>query len=203
MNHLRYSGLTFAEQKAHMIKIVRGDPLLMKAFTFAQTMNLPDWYIVSGAIYNSIWNYLTGRPSGYGLKDIDLFYFEADDLSYEAEDKHIQLGTRVFAELSIPVEIRNQARVHLWFKDHFGFDYPELDCSRDGIDHFASKTHAVGMRLLEDDSFEIYAPFGLDDIFSFKITPNPVLDNSKTHATKGKRALEFWPQVQVEPWPTM
>ncbi|WP_376769153.1 hypothetical protein [Neoaquamicrobium sediminum] len=26
---------------------------------------------------------MTGRPPGYGTKDIDLFYFDGDDLSYE------------------------------------------------------------------------------------------------------------------------
>jgi hypothetical protein len=44
------------------------------------------------------------------------------------------------------------------------------------------------------------APFGLDDIFSFRITPNRVMDNQQTHETKGARARENWPEISVVPW---
>ena len=48
-------------------------------------MDLPDGWIVSGAIYNQVWNHLSERPLLHGIKDIDLFYFDPDT-SHEAED---------------------------------------------------------------------------------------------------------------------
>lgn len=58
-------------------------PLLVReALLRARDFDLPDWWIVSGALYNTVWNHLTGRPSGYGIKDVDLFYFGDGDLSW-------------------------------------------------------------------------------------------------------------------------
>lgn len=200
MQHLRYADLSAAEQKRVFLEIVWGEALLRDALLRARDLRLPQWSIVSGALYNSVWNHLTGKPSGYGIKDIDIFYFDAQDLSYEAEDRHIKQGDIVFSGYALPVEIRNQARVHLWFEKHFGQSYPPLHSSEDGIDRFASKTHAVGVRLEDDDTLTLYAPFGLNDIFSFRVTPNPIIDNRATHHAKGIRAQQNWPEVTVVPW---
>jgi hypothetical protein len=200
MSHLRFSGLSDFAQRQAFLDIIWRDKLVCEALKRARDLALPQWRVVSGALYNTVWNSLTGKPSGYGIKDVDLFYFDASDLSYEAEDRAIQRGHEVFKGLPRPVEIRNQARVHLWFEKHFGQPYPPLSSSEEGIDRFASKTHAVGVRLMHDGSLDLYAPFGLDDIFSFCITPNRVIDNSQTHMAKAARAIANWPEVRVVPW---
>ena len=115
MSHLRYSGLSFETQRAAFLAIVSADPLVRDALARARALALPDWLVVSGALYNSVWNHLTGRPSGYGIKDVDLFYFDDSDLSYEAEDVVIRRAAQHFKGLALPVEVRNQARVHLWY----------------------------------------------------------------------------------------
>jgi uncharacterized protein len=102
--------------------------------------------------------------------------------------------------MPLPVEVRNQARVHLWYERHFGQPVPPQHSSADAIDHFASRTHAVAARLDDKGAIEIYAPYGLDDLFSFRITPNYVRDNRKTHDAKGARALSVWPELTVVPW---
>jgi len=161
---------------------------------------LPDSWVVSGAIYNTVWNVLTGRPAFTGIKDVDVFYFDDGDLSYEAEDRVIRRALASFQSLPVPVEVRNQARVHLWFRDRFGQDYSPLRSSCEAIDRFSSRTHCVGIRLDEKGKLDVYAPFGLDDIFAFRITPNRVLDNSRTHTKKAARALSVWPELMVVPW---
>lgn len=194
---MRLSGAGASAQQAELERIVRASPVLMAAFEALRAADLPDAWIVSGAIYNQVWNALTDRPEMHGVKDIDLFYFDADT-SYEAEDRVI----RMFAGLDLPgppIEVRNQARVHLWYEDHFGVPCVPLTSSCDGIDHFASRTHCVGMRL-KGDGFEIYAPFGLDDIFSFRVTPNPIRDNRETHARKGERQKAWWPELEIVEW---
>ena len=113
MDHLRYSGLPFEAQREALFIIVSADPLVSDALARARSLNLPDWLVVSGVLYNSVWNHLTGKPSGYGIKDVDLFYFDDSDLSYEAEDAVIRRAARPFEGLQLPVEVRNQARVHL------------------------------------------------------------------------------------------
>jgi len=157
LEHLRFAQASDAVQLEELKRIIRASPVLMETLETAKTMGLPDWWVVSGAIYNQVWNDLTGRPEMYGVKDIDLFYFDPDT-SWEAEDAVIQRGASLFRDTP-PVEIRNQARVHIWYKDHFGEDYPALGSSAQGIDHFACKTHCIGVRLTDD--LDIYAPFGL------------------------------------------
>ncbi|AZO60304.1 MAG: nucleotidyltransferase family protein [Mesorhizobium sp.] len=200
MHHLRYSGLPFEEQRAAFLEIVVADPLLAKTLARVRELALPDWLVVSGALYNSIWNHLTGRPSGYGIKDVDLFYFDGTDLSYEAEDAVIRRAAQHFEGLTLPVEVRNQARVHLWYPAKFGQACPRYTSASESVGYFASKTHAVGVRFDADEALELVAPFGLDDIFSFRITPNRALDNQRTHEAKGRRARENWPEISVVPW---
>ena len=200
MDHLRFSGLPFENQREALHAILRADPLVRAALEAARRLDLPDWWVVSGALYNTVWNALTGRPSGHGIKDVDLFYFDAAELSWEAEDAVIRRAAPLFADLPVPVEIRNQARVHLWYESHFGQPYPPLGSSRDGIDRFACTTHAMGARLDGDGALDLYAPFGLDDVFSFRLVPNRVLDNRATHERKAARALPLWPELTVVPW---
>ncbi len=201
MDHLRYAGLSFETQREALFEIMRGEPLIHDALMTARALVLPQWRIVSGAIYNTVWNVLTGRPSGHGIKDIDLTYFDDKDVSWSAEDDVIKRGQAAFAHSALPVEIRNQARVHLWFKQRFGLDYAPLTNGDEAMDRFASKTHSVGIRLEPDDSLSLYAPFGLDDMFSFRLVPNTVLDNRVGHQTKGLRAKEVWPELTLVPWP--
>jgi hypothetical protein len=99
------------------------------------------------------------------------------------------------------VQLRNQARVHLWYEDHFGVPCPPLGSSRDGIDRFASRTHSIGSRLRDDDAIELYAPYGLDPIFAFRLVPNPSRDNRATHERKAARQMALWPELTFEPWP--
>ncbi|WP_373635748.1 nucleotidyltransferase family protein [Yoonia sp. SS1-5] len=197
--HLRLARKDAETQRDALVAIVQDCPDLMRCFHQARALDLPDWWIVSGAIYNQVWNHLTGKPDLYGVKDMDLFYFDTD-VSYAAEDRIIQRGAMHF-ETPVPVEIRNQARVHLWYTDHFGQDYAPLTKTTDGIDNFACKTHAIGMRLNKDDSFDIYAPFGLGDIFSFRLTPHIIRDNRATHLAKAKRQMALWPELTFVPWP--
>jgi len=89
MDHLRYSGLPFEAQREAFLDIVSADPLVRDALVRARALALPDWLVVSGALYNSVWNHLTGKPSGYGIRDVDLFYFD-DSVS---TDRIIQAAT--------------------------------------------------------------------------------------------------------------
>jgi hypothetical protein len=199
-DHLRYSGAGEAAQRAALAAIVRSSPLLMEVLRGLRDDGLADHLLVAGAIYNLVWNRLTGRPDLTGINDIDVFYFDDRDLSYEAEDLVIRRLAARFAHLPLPVQVRNQARVHLWFPQKFGVPFAPLRSSGEMLGRYASRTHAVAARLEADDSLTIVAPFGLDDIFSFRITPNPVLMNKPAHDAKGARAKSVWPELTVVPW---
>ncbi|MFD2647482.1 nucleotidyltransferase family protein [Devosia albogilva] len=199
--HLRYADADPETQAAVLVEIVRSEPVLMRILMGTRSLGLLDVLLGAGAVYNTVWNVLTGRPSLSGIKDADIAYFDGSDLSYEAEDAVIRRAAAEFSDLPLPVEVRNQARVHLWYPQKFGSPYPQLTCSADMMRYYASKTHAVAVRIEEDDRLSVLAPFGLGDLFSFRITPNTALDNRVTHTAKGERARSIWPEVTVVPWP--
>lgn len=200
-DHLRFSGADDDTQRAALETIIRRQPVLMAVLEGLRDMALPDHLLVAGAIYNEVWNHLTERPTLTGVNDLDVFYFDASDLGWDAEDRVIQLCEARFGALPVPVQVRNQARVHLWFEQKFGSPFSPLTSAAEMLGRYASKTHAVGARLDADDQLEIVAPFGLDDLFSFRMVPNPVLDNRVSHASKGARAKAIWPELTVIPWP--
>src|SRR3977135_712148 len=41
-------------------------------------LGLPDAWIVSGCLVQTVWNALTGRTVDYGISDYDVFYFDSD-----------------------------------------------------------------------------------------------------------------------------
>lgn len=199
-DHLRYAGQPADVQAEAVCAIIAQTPFLMTALGLLRDLALPDGWLVSGAIYNSVWNALTGRLPLTGINDIDVFYFDASDLSYEAEDRVIRRAEPVFADLPLPVQIRNQARVHLWYEQHFRVPYAPLTRSCEAVDRFASTTHAVAARLDDGGGIQLYTPYGLEAMLAFRLVPNRITENRETHERKAARASAVWPELVVEAW---
>jgi hypothetical protein len=188
------------EQLRRFETIIRGDPDLMRLLASIRGAELPQWRLVAGCLYQTVWNVLTGRDRGTGIKDYDLIYFDDSDLSWAAEDRVIRSVAASTRGCVGPVEVRNQARVHLWFEARFGTAYPRLYSADEAIGRYASIVHAVGLRLEEDGRLDVVAPFGLGDLFSMVIRPNYALENAVSHTRKAQRAQAIWPEVIVVPW---
>src|SRR5690606_32970688 len=67
-----------SELQARLETILRAAPSLMTVMRIARDLDLPDWLIVSGAVYQRVWNHQTGRDPDYGIRDYDLVYFDPD-----------------------------------------------------------------------------------------------------------------------------
>ena len=187
-----------SELRKRLTAILRATPSLMQVLSVARRLCLPDWLVFSGAVYQPVLNHPTGRPLDYGIKDYDLAYFEESDLSYEAEDAVIHRVRAAFDEpLRSMVQVRNQARVHLWFKGKFGEPYPPLSRTAEALERFASPMFAVGIRLEPGDRLHIEAPFGLSDLFVLRLRPNPrrnTIHFARTSADVQRR----WPEVEID-----
>jgi len=179
--------------------ILRASPRLIRVLEIARDLGLPEWRIVSGAVYQTVWNAINGRDPDHGIKDFDLFYFDGSDLSYEAEDVEIKRAAAAYPpELSSLVEVRNQARVHLWFEARFGAPYAPVSFCDEALEGFVAPAYAVGVRLEDDGRIDIAAPFGLDDMFAMRLRPNPrrPLSPGWRAISDGVRAR--WPEVIIE-----
>ena len=159
---------------------------------------LPDAWIVSGCLVQTVWNAQTGRAVDYGINDYDVFYFDPDT-SWAAEDAVIRKLHGAFARLNAKVEARNQARVHLWYGEKHGLPYPPLRCSTEGIDRFLTRNTRIGIRRTRD-GYDIYAPNSFDDIAGMIVRPNPGPNFSKAnYEAKAARWKALWPEIKVLP----
>jgi uncharacterized protein len=91
---------------------------------------------VAGCLFQTVWNLRATRAPEHGIKDYDIFYFDDADLSAEAETRVQQRVEKVLGFLDVAIEVKNQARVHLWYEEHFGHPYPKLRSAKEGIDRF-------------------------------------------------------------------
>ncbi|WP_298375989.1 nucleotidyltransferase family protein [uncultured Bradyrhizobium sp.] len=157
---------------------------------------LPDAWLVSGCLVQTVWNVLTSRPLDHGVSDYDIFYFDPDT-SWEAEDAVIRDLKARLGHLGVAIEARNQARVHLWYPDKHGLPYPALSRSTDGIDRFLTATTQIGIRR-STRGYGVYAPNGFEDVAGMIVRPNRTANFSAVnYARKAERWKALWPEVTV------
>jgi hypothetical protein len=183
------------DANAFLAAVLR-NPVIESIANESFRLAVPDAWIVAGCLVQTAWNVLTGRAVGYGINDYDVFYFDADT-SWQAEDAMIQQLQVGLTQLGIKVEVRNQARVHLWYSQKHGLPYPALHCSTDGIDRFLTRNTQVGIRRTQD-GYDVYAPNGFDDIADMIVRPNPSLNfSAENYAAKASRWKSLWPELTV------
>jgi len=187
------------ELRGRLDAVVRASPSLMTVLRTLRDLNLPDWRIASGAVFQTVWNALTDRPPDHGIKDYDALYFDPD-ASWEAEDTVIRRVVAAFPpELSAKVEVRNQARVCLWFEAKFGAPYAPLACTDEALERFLTPANALGVRLDPDGRLDIAAPFGLADCFAMRLRPNLTPSfSAANYAGITQRLKARWPEAVVQ-----
>jgi uncharacterized protein len=160
---------------------------------------LPDSWLVAGCIAQTIWNLRCGRPAELGLKDVDLIYFDDHDLSFDAEASHERRLRDLFRRFPLKLDVKNEARVHLWYEERFGYAIEPYLSSADAIATFPTTATAVGVRQIRS-KFECCAPFGLDDLFSLVVRPNKRQITRATYEAKVDRWRPIWPRLTFLPW---
>jgi hypothetical protein len=198
---MRAGQLPIQQQLAHLRAAWGRNPTLTDVLARAAGMDLPGWYLVAGCLYQTVWNVVTGQPPEAGILDYDLAYFDDSDLSWDAEDAVIKAGNEIFAGLPAPVQIRNQARVHLWYEQKFGVPCPPHSSTEAAIDTFEATAACLGVRQGPRGRWRIYAPYGLADVFNLVVRPNPVLAPRYVYQAKTSRWRQQWPGLTVLPWP--
>jgi hypothetical protein len=157
---------------------------------------LPDAWIVAGCLVQTVWNVLTARPVDYGIEDYDIFYFDPDT-SWQTEDAVIRKLQDAFAAQGVKIEVRNQARVHLWYPQKHGVPYPALHSSTQGIDRFLTRNTQIGIRRRQG-GYDVYAPNGFDDVVGMIVRPNPGPNfSAKNCDAKAARWKKLWPEITV------
>lgn len=179
------------------LRLVLQNPINRILMERLPQLGLQDAWLVAGSLFQTVWNLRSSRPPTEGIKDYDVFYFDGDDLSWESEDKQIRRIRSVLGDVGANIELRNQARVHLWYGDRFGPGYPPLESSCDGIDRFLVDCTRVAIRL-SGAVDELYAPSGLDELYGGVLRPNPLNHRPKLFIEKAESYRARWPWLKVE-----
>jgi hypothetical protein len=161
------------------------------------SLDLKDGWLVAGCLFQTVWNVRTGRPPEADIKDYDIFYFDDRDLSSAAEARVQQGVDAAMGDLGAPIEVKNQARVHLWYEEHFGYPYARLACSKDGIERFLIPATCVGIRPTST-GYEVYAPNGLDIMYAGRLSPNPLVPHLALFERKAASYKQRWEWLELQ-----
>jgi hypothetical protein len=163
-----------------------------------QDLALPGAWLVAGCLFQTVWNLRSGAAPEAQIKDYDIFYFDPADRSTQGETRTQARVGAVLDDLGVMIEVTNQARVHLWYRDHFGLDYPELGSVKDGIDRFLVLATCVGLRPDGSGSCDLYAPHGLALLNDGHLTPNPLTDHPRLFEAKARSYQARWPWLRID-----
>jgi hypothetical protein len=186
-------------QTEQLLEILKGNKSIQLILDRAEELHMPNWYLGAGGIAQTVWNTRHDFPLELGIKDYDLVYYDAANVSYEAEDTFIQKGAELFKDIPIPVEIRNQARVHLWYEKHFGRPIDQYSSVEEAISTWPTTATSIGVRK-ENGMFRVWAPFGLEDLLGMVVRANKAKITEKIYRNKVDRWIQIWPNLNVVPW---
>ncbi|MDF2871150.1 MAG: hypothetical protein K0R05_2725 [Anaerocolumna sp.] len=160
--------------------------------------NMP-YYIGAGCITQSVWNYQNSNAPMYGIEDLDFVYFDEKDVTYEGENSVLEHIIKGIGEQNIHMDIKNQARVHLWYQQHFGYAVEPYKSLEEAIDTWPTTASAIGVRL-ESGKLKIYAPFGLGDMFQQVVIANKLRITREIYESKTKKWSQKWDTLKIIPW---
>ncbi|HEM5140577.1 TPA: nucleotidyltransferase family protein [Streptococcus suis] len=152
-------------------------------------LNLSDCWLCAGTIRNFIWNQYSFDEE----TDVDLVFFD-ENISYE---ETMEIESDLYQNYpAYRWELKNQVYMHI----HSPNTKP-YQPSRDAIEKFPERCTAIGVRQTKNGNLEIFAPYGLDDIYHYLVRPTPhFIGNSKRmdlyeKRIKKKNWKEQWPVI--------
>lgn len=161
-------------------------------------LQLPQLALVAGCLYQTAWNLQCGNAPDHAIKDYDFFYFDASDLTEASEAKAQHKAEQLFHDLPITIEVKNQARVHTWYQDYFGFPYEPLMSTADGISKFLVECTCVGISLNADSSQQLHAPYSLHDLYAGALSPNAAMNHRELFNAKAASYQSRWPWLSIK-----
>jgi hypothetical protein len=186
-------------QETQLRAVLSRSPIVATIVGRWSEVGLPDCWLVAGCVAQTVWNDAFGRPAGHGISDIDLVYFDGADLSAEAEARHAERIRTLFADLGLWVDVKNEARVHLWYAEKFGKALAPYVSTEDAIATFPTTATAVGVQP-RANGLRVFSPYGLSDLLGLIVRPNKKQITRPIYDAKVKKWLARWPDLRVVPW---
>ncbi len=182
-----------------MEKAIAANPVLSEVLAKWDDVQLPSCWVVAGALVQAYWNEVHKFPPLYGVSDVDLIYFDPDDLTEETESHHSARIAELFGSENARFDVKNEARVHLWYESKFGYAIKPYTSSESAIDTFPTTAGCLGVRP-QQRGLESYASFGFHDLLNLIVRPNKRQVNEEIYVEKTSRWRELWPLIKIVEW---
>jgi len=179
-----------------LIQMVRSSPELMELLEAVRRLDLASWCIGAGAVRSLVWDRLHGFTAPSHYDDVDVVYYDAHSgPAQEVELQSILLGFKP----AVRWEVMNQALIHHWFLTQQHQTVPQLCSLAEGVATWPEYATCVGVRLNMDNSIEVIAPHGLEDLFQLRLRHNPMRASSVVFNKRvaSKRFIERWPMLSI------
>ena len=186
------------EQLVILEEILRKNTKLMEILKILENDGIKNYYIGARCINQTIFNYLHGYSIDYGIKDYDIVYYD-EDISYESEDIIIKRLENKFKNLDVVVDIKNQARVYIWYYEKYGVKKVPYKSVEDAIASWGATITCIGVRL-ENGKLITCAPYGLNDIFGMVIRPVKREFSNEAYDERAFKWMNKWPMLKKIDW---
>lgn len=186
------------EQIVILKKILMKNKELVSILKVLESIGIDNCYVGAGSINQTVFNYYHGYQFNYGIKDYDVVYFD-EDLSYEKEDKVIKVIKNRLGILSDMVDVKNEARVHLWYNEKYQTKREPYSSVEDAIASWGATITCVGVRM-KNGKLEVYAPYGLEDIFGMIIRPVKKAFSKEMYDERAICWQKKWPMLKKIEW---
>jgi uncharacterized protein len=185
-------------QEEKLISLVAQNKYVLELIQSIPTLGLPNCYVAGACITQTLWSLSYGFEAHHGIKDIDLVYFDVD-LSEDKEREQQARVKTIFTHFPMEVDVINEARVHLWYKDIFGYNIEPYTSVEEAISTFPITAGVLGIRW-NGASYDIYAPLGLEDVLNNIVRPNKKQITKEIYEAKLARWQPLWPNLTYVAW---
>ena len=186
-------------QIGQLEKIILSNEAIYSILKKSNKIDLKNYYIGAGCVAQTVWNNQMNYELMNGILDIDFVYYDNSNLSSENENSTIEYIKKEIEPCPIRLDIKNQARVHLWYKEHFGYDIKPYKSIEDAINSWPTTATSIGIRL-ENEKIKVYAPFGLNDLFGMIVRANKTQITEEIYIQKVNKWKAKWPSLTIVPW---
>jgi hypothetical protein len=127
-------------------------------------------------------------------------YYDSSDLSFAAEAGYVGRAGKLFEDLGVTVEVKNEARVHLWYKECFGYAIAAYESVEHATSTWPTTATSIGVRSGADETLTECAPFGLNDLLGMIVRPNKAQITQMIDEARAERWARRWPRLRVLLW---
>lgn len=178
--------------KEDILKLIEQDTWMMHILEITRDLHLPDSWIGAGFVRNKVWDHLHGYAERTPLADIDIIYFDPNNLNEEVENE-FQNKLKLINP-TIEWSVTNQARMHLPSNE------PPCTSSEHALSLWPETPTSVAVRLSKNNKLELMAPHGINDLVNLVVNPTPhwrTKPDAYEARLKKKKWEDKWPKLKI------